>query len=47
MGEVGLNLGESPCSNQGKIVFSEAAKHGFTEAVVPKANCPKKPILKA
>ena len=33
-----------PSVPSGQERISEAAKHGFTRAVVPKANCPKKPI---
>ncbi|MBD5771161.1 DNA repair protein RadA [Marinomonas colpomeniae] len=43
MGEVGLS-GEIRPVASGQERISEAAKHGFTRAVVPKANCPKKPI---
>ncbi|MEL0613832.1 DNA repair protein RadA [Marinomonas arenicola] len=43
LGEVGLS-GEIRPVPSGQERISEAAKHGFTKAVVPKANCPKKPI---
>ncbi|MFQ3187258.1 DNA repair protein RadA [Marinomonas primoryensis] len=43
MGEVGLS-GEIRPVPSGQERISEAAKHGFTRAVVPKANCPKKQI---
>ncbi|RBP83210.1 DNA repair protein RadA [Marinomonas rhizomae] len=43
LGEVGLS-GEIRPVPSGQERISEAAKHGFTRAVVPKANCPKKPI---
>ncbi|REG79538.1 DNA repair protein RadA [Marinomonas pollencensis] len=43
LGEVGLS-GEIRPVPSGQERISEAAKHGFIKAVVPKANCPKKPI---
>ncbi|BFM49591.1 DNA repair protein RadA [Marinomonas sp. THO17] len=43
LGEVGLS-GEIRPVPSGQERISEAAKHGFTKAVVPKANCPKKSI---
>ncbi|MGQ8365066.1 DNA repair protein RadA [Glaciecola sp. 1036] len=42
-GEVGLS-GEIRPVPHGSDRISEAAKHGFTKAIVPKANAPKKPI---
>ena len=42
-GEVGL-AGEIRPVPSGQERLSEAAKHGFTRAIVPKANAPKKPI---
>ncbi|TPE48231.1 DNA repair protein RadA [Maribrevibacterium harenarium] len=42
-GEVGLS-GEIRPVPSGQERIAEAAKHGFKRAVVPKANCPKKPI---
>jgi DNA repair protein RadA/Sms len=42
-GEVGL-AGEIRPVNNGQERLSEAAKHGFTCAIVPKANAPKKAI---
>lgn len=43
LGEVGLS-GEIRPVPSGQERISEAAKHGFKRAVVPKGNCPKKPI---
>ncbi len=43
LGEVGLS-GEIRPVPSGQERISEAAKHGFTKAVVPKGNVPKKPI---
>lgn len=43
MGEVGLSGEIRPVSN-GQERLKEAAKHGFTRAIVPKANVPKKAI---
>ncbi|MFT7684675.1 MAG: DNA repair protein RadA/Sms [Candidatus Azotimanducaceae bacterium] len=42
-GEVGLSGEIRPVPN-GQERIREAAKHGFTKAIVPKANLPKKPI---
>ncbi len=42
-GEVGL-AGEIRPVSSGQERLSEAAKHGFTRAIVPKANAPKKKI---
>jgi len=42
-GEVGL-AGEIRPVPGGQERLQEAAKHGFTRAIVPKANAPKKPI---
>lgn len=42
-GEVGLS-GEIRPVPSGQERLSEAAKHGFTRAIVPKANMPKQPI---
>lgn len=42
-GEVGL-AGEIRPVQHGQERLREAAKHGFTEAIVPAANAPKKPI---
>jgi DNA repair protein RadA/Sms len=42
-GEVGL-AGEVRPAPRGQDRLKEAAKLGFTVAVVPKANAPKKPI---
>lgn len=42
-GEVGL-AGEIRPVPSGQERLSEAAKHGFTRAIVPKANAPKNPI---
>jgi DNA repair protein RadA/Sms len=42
-GEVGL-AGEIRPVPSGQERLSEAAKHGFTRAIVPKANAPKKKI---
>lgn len=42
-GEVGL-AGEIRPVPSGQERLQEAAKHGFTRAIVPKANAPKKPI---
>ncbi|WP_088332370.1 DNA repair protein RadA [Lacimicrobium sp. SS2-24] len=42
-GEVGLAGEIRPVPN-GVERLSEAAKHGFTRAIVPSANCPKHPI---
>ena len=42
-GEVGL-AGEVRPAPRGQERLKEAAKRGFTVAVVPKANAPKKPI---
>lgn len=42
-GEVGLSGEIRPVPN-GTDRLSEAAKHGFTRAIVPRANAPKKPI---
>ncbi|WP_191602287.1 DNA repair protein RadA [Marinomonas algicola] len=44
LGEVGLS-GEIRPVPSGQERISEAAKHGFTKAVVPKGNVPKKTIL--
>ena len=43
LGEVGLS-GEIRPINSGQERLLEAAKHGFTQAVVPMANVPKHPI---
>lgn len=43
LGEVGLS-GEIRPVPSGQERISEAAKHGFKKAVVPKGNAPKKPI---
>ncbi len=40
-GEVGLNGEVRPVAN-GIVRLEEAAKHGFTQAIIPKANAPKK-----
>ena len=42
-GEVGL-AGEIRPVPSGQERLAEAAKHGFTRAIVPKANLPKQPI---
>lgn len=42
-GEVGLSGEIRPVPN-GQERLKEAAKHGFTQAIVPKANMPKSPI---
>ncbi|WP_108124150.1 DNA repair protein RadA [Saccharospirillum mangrovi] len=42
-GELGLNGELRPVPN-GQERLSEAAKHGFKKAILPKANLPKKPI---
>ena len=42
-GEVGL-AGEIRPVPSGQERLREAAKHGFTRAIVPKANVPKSPI---
>ena len=42
-GEIGLS-GEIRPVPSGQERLAEAAKHGFTHAIVPKANLPKKPI---
>jgi DNA repair protein RadA/Sms len=42
-GEVGL-AGEIRPVPSGQERLQEAAKHGFTRAIVPKANCPKQPV---
>ena len=42
-GEVGL-AGEIRPVPSGQERLQEAAKHGFTRAIVPKANAPKNPI---
>jgi len=42
-GELGLNGELRPVPN-GQERLSEAAKHGFKKAIMPKANMPKKPI---
>jgi len=42
-GEVGLS-GEIRPVPSGQERLSEAAKHGFRRAIVPKANAPKQPI---
>ena len=42
-GEVGLSGEIRPVPN-GQERLKEAAKHGFTKAIVPKANLPKSPI---
>jgi DNA repair protein RadA/Sms len=42
-GEVGL-VGEVRPIPGGEERLREAAKHGFTRAIVPKANRPRKPI---
>lgn len=42
-GEVGLSGEIRPVPN-GQERLKEAAKHGFTKAIVPKSNCPKTPI---
>ena len=42
-GEVGLS-GEIRPVASGQERLSEAAKHGFRRAIVPKANVPKSPI---
>jgi DNA repair protein RadA/Sms len=43
MGEIGLSGEIRPVAN-GQLRLSDAAKHGFKKAVIPKANIPKKPI---
>ena len=43
-GEVGLSGEIRPVPN-GQERLVEAAKHGFTRAIVPKANMPKKPPM--
>jgi DNA repair protein RadA/Sms len=40
-GEVGLSGEIRPVSN-GEARIKEAAKHGFTRAIVPKGNAPKR-----
>jgi DNA repair protein RadA/Sms len=42
-GEVGL-AGEIRPVPSGQERLAEAAKHGFTQAIVPRANLPKQPI---
>ena len=42
-GEVGLSGEIRPVPN-GQERLKEAAKHGFTRAIVPKGNVPKAPI---
>lgn len=42
-GEIGLNGEIRPVAN-GEARLTEAAKHGFTHAVVPKANAPRRPV---
>ncbi|PKM12299.1 MAG: DNA repair protein RadA [Gammaproteobacteria bacterium HGW-Gammaproteobacteria-3] len=42
-GELGLNGEIRPVAN-GFARLNDAAKHGFKQAVIPKANAPKKPI---
>jgi len=42
-GEVGLS-GEIRPVPSGQERIKEAAKHGFTRAIVPKANVPKQPV---
>jgi DNA repair protein RadA/Sms len=42
-GEVGLTGEVRPVQN-GQERLKEALKHGFTQAIIPEANCPKKPI---
>jgi len=42
-GEVGLS-GEIRPVPSGQERLSEAAKHGFKRAIVPRANVPKQPI---
>ena len=42
-GEVGLSGEIRPVSN-GQERLREAVKHGFTQAIIPSANIPKKPI---
>lgn len=42
-GELGLNGELRPVPN-GQERITEAAKHGFRKAIIPKANAPKKPI---
>jgi len=42
-GEVGLS-GEIRPVPSGQERIYEAAKHGFTRALVPKANVPRKPV---
>jgi DNA repair protein RadA/Sms len=42
-GEVGLSGEIRPVPN-GQERLKEAAKHGFTRAIVPKGNAPKAPI---
>ena len=43
MGEVGLS-GEIRLVSSGQERIAEAAKHGFTQAIVPVANMPRQPI---
>jgi len=43
LGELGLS-GEVRPVISGEQRIREASKHGFTRAIVPKANAPKKPI---
>jgi DNA repair protein RadA/Sms len=42
-GEVGLSGEVRPVAS-GQERIREAAKHGFTRALVPRANAPKQPI---
>lgn len=42
-GEIGLSGEIRPVAN-GEARIKEACKHGFTRAIVPKANAPKKPL---
>lgn len=42
-GEVGLSGEIRPVPNGQERIY-EAAKHGFTRALVPKANVPRKPV---
>ena len=42
-GEIGLNGEIRPVAN-GYPRLADAAKHGFSKAVIPKANAPKKPL---
>ena len=43
-GEVGLSGEVRPVAS-GQERIREAAKHGFTRALVPRANAPKQPIV--